>query len=177
MKTKKKKDTPALKLEEKSKKKRGRPKKIGTLKKKEIISEVVKPEKKIKRDYLYAVGRRKTSVARIRLYKNGSGKLIINKKEHKLYFPSLEFQKIVTLPINAIRPEGKLDFIIKVMGGGKRGQAESIRHGLARVLTIYNPEYRKTLKKLGYLTRDAREKERKKYGLKRARRAPQWQKR
>jgi small subunit ribosomal protein S9 len=177
MKVKKKKDNTVLKTDVKFKKKRGRPRKIETLKKREVIGEVAKLEKKIKRDYFYAVGRRKTSVARVRLYQNGSGKIIINKKDYQSYFPSLEFQKTVISPRVAVNPDKELDFVIKVSGGGKRGQAESIRHGLARALTVYNPEFRKTLKKLGYLTRDAREKERKKYGLKRARRAPQWQKR
>jgi small subunit ribosomal protein S9 len=158
------------------KKKRGRPRKEKTEKKGATIAQLVK-SKEPKRDYIYAVGRRKEAVARVRLYKNGSGKILVNKKDLPIYFPSFEFQKIINSPRMITAQDKNLDFIVKVSGGGKRGQAECIRHGLARALCLYNSDFKVILKKNGYLTRDARSKERKKYGLKRARRAPQWQKR
>jgi len=168
-------------------KKRGRPKKIReekdlsvkkiseTPKHINIEEEVVVKKQKV--DYISAIGRRKTSVARIRYCKDGNGEIIINNQNFNKYFPYFEFQKIVTDPLVITNMKGQGKFFIKVNGGGKRGQAESIRHGLARVLKILNKDFRAILKKEGFLTRDSRVKERKKYGLKRARKAPQWQKR
>lgn len=122
-----------------------------------------------KTKYFYGTGRRKTSVARVRIYQ-GDGKSTINGKESQLSDKILSPLKLV----------GKLQshFVsIMVDGGGTTGQSEAIRHGIARALVAMNEEYRPTLKKAGYLTRDSREVERKKPGLKKARRAPQWSKR
>lgn len=139
---------------------------------------VVETKPKIKkRTYLFAVGRRKSAVARVRYHKKGEGVVTVNGLPYKEYFPTLQYQIAVTAPLDVLnfKPEG--DITIKVQGGGKRGQAESVRHGIARVLLLVDPAFRTTLKQAGYLIRDPRVKERKKYGLKRARRAPQWQKR
>lgn len=131
-----------------------------------------------KRDYLFAVGKRKSSIAQVRLYhKKTEGKILINNKDFKEYFPYFEFQKIVTRPLDLLGLKGKYNFSIKVKGGGTRGQAESIRHGIARVLLKLDENFKKTLRGAGLLTRDSRKKERKKPGLKRARRGPQWSKR
>lgn len=131
-----------------------------------------------KHDYLFAAGKRKTAVARVRLYpKKSEGKFIVNDKNYQEYFPYFEFQKIVVSPLEHLGLSGKYNITIKVAGGGVRGQAESIRHGLARVLLQLDEKYHKPLRAAGYLTRDARKKERKKPGLKRARRAPQFSKR
>ncbi|MBU2236003.1 MAG: 30S ribosomal protein S9 [Patescibacteria group bacterium] len=130
----------------------------------------------MKRDYLFAVGRRKESVARVRLYQKKQGDIEINTKKFEDYFPTLNLQKIVKMPIELVSQEpGKIT--VKVSGGGKHGQAEAVRLGIARVLEKFNPELRVQLKKAGFLKRDPRVKERKKYGLKKARRAPQWAKR
>ncbi|MBU1037302.1 30S ribosomal protein S9 [Patescibacteria group bacterium] len=134
------------------------------------------PSKKL--DYLYAVGKRKSSVSRVRLYtKKTEGKFIVNQKDYRQSFPYFEHQQIIIAPLKLLGLEGKYDISIKVSGGGTRGQAESIRHGLSRILLKIDSNFRKTLKGAGFLTRDPREKERKKPGLKRARRAPQWAKR
>jgi len=145
-----------------------------TEKKKEEKKEI---RKETKKNYIYAKGGRKTSTAQVRIHPKGTGKIIINKKSLKEYFPYFEFQRIVLQPLKMVNERNKLDISVLVKGGGVRGQAEAVRHGIARALIKYNPEYRVTLKKAGFLTRDARIKERKKPGLKRARRAPQWQKR
>lgn len=126
--------------------------------------------------YFQAIGRRKESVAVVRLSEDMSS-LSINGKSIAVYFPWVELQKIVAAPIAAVGLQGKIGGTIKASGGGLRGQAEAARLGIARALIEFNREYRTRLKNLGYLTRDARVKERKKYGLKGARRAPQWQKR
>lgn len=126
--------------------------------------------------YIFAIGRRKTAVARVRLYR-GQGKITINDQDFTQYLPTLSLQHIITAPLSTINQEKDFDFTIKVSGGGIRGQAEAIRHGLSRALSLYDGNFRLPLKKAGFLKRDPREKERKKYGLKKARRAPQWQKR
>ncbi len=126
--------------------------------------------------YFYAVGRRKSAVARVKLMP-GKGDFKVNDLELNKYFPTLDLQATALAPLNATNQASSLDAIIKVQGGGKHGQADSVRHGLARALVMMDLEFKPTVKKLGYLTRDARVKERKKYGLKGARRAPQWQKR
>lgn len=136
-----------------------------------------KKEAKKKMEYLYSVGKRKTSIAQVRVYKKGSGKININKKDYTKYFPTFEYQEIVVAPLKIIGQLEKLDVSVKVMGGGVVGQAEAARNGIAKALIQLNPNFRKPLKKAGYLKRDARKKERKKPGLKRARRAPQWKKR
>ncbi|MFZ2804227.1 MAG: 30S ribosomal protein S9 [Patescibacteria group bacterium] len=124
-----------------------------------------------------AVGRRKTSIARVRLIKNGKGTITINGKPMTDYFTTYELREIVTSPLKITGQEGAVDISAKVQGGGIRGQSEAVRHGMSRALLVLNPTFRKTLKKLGYLTRDSRKRERKKFGLKSARRAPQWSKR
>ncbi len=144
--------------------------------KKENIDEE-KGLKKNKKEYIYAVGRRKTSSAQVKLYKKGSGEVTINQKDIKDYFPTEKLQEIVYSPLKVIGQVDKLKIWAKVVGGGKTGQAEAIRHGVSRALLEINPNFKKPLRKHGYLTRDPRVKERKKPGLKRARRAPQWSKR
>lgn len=134
-----------------------------------------KPE--VKHDYIYAVGRRKTSVARVRLYQNGEGDIIVNNKKYDQYFPYFEWKDILLSPLKAAGMLKKLDFHIRVRGGGVKSQVEAIRCGISRTLVRMDENLRKTFKPLGYLTIDSRQKERKKPGLKRARRAPQWQKR
>jgi len=129
------------------------------------------------KQYVFAVGRRKRAVALIRLFEKGKGEIIINNKQAKDYLPDLELQKIITEPLNLVNLDKKIDLSIIVKGGGKKGQAEAIRHGIARALEKSNKDLRKTLKVAGFLTRDSRIKERKKPGLKRARKAPQWAKR
>ncbi|MFH1326340.1 MAG: 30S ribosomal protein S9 [Candidatus Falkowbacteria bacterium] len=127
--------------------------------------------------YITAIGRRKTSAAQIRLYKNGKGVIIVNDKDVKDYFPSKESINLIMQPLKLAGADKELGFSILVKGGGKVGQAEAIRHGITRALLIINKEAKPALKASGLTTRDARKKERKKPGLKKARRAPQWSKR
>ncbi|MCI8539032.1 MAG: 30S ribosomal protein S9 [Oscillospiraceae bacterium] len=132
---------------------------------------------KSKKPYLYGTGRRKSSVARVHLFPNGTGAITINGRDIDDYF-GLETLKLITRqPLVATETMGKVDIVATVAGGGVTGQAGALRHGIARALLLVNPEYRAVLKKAGYLTRDPRMKERKKYGLKAARRAPQFSKR
>lgn len=169
-------------------KKRGRPRKVK--KKQPIAAVTAKPKEKIKKveekelvkkitskKYLYAVGKRKSAIARVRYYKDGEGQIIINGKKYDEYFPYFEFQKIVLSPLELVNFDQKGNFSIKVLGGGKRGQSESIRHGITKILIIIDSNFKAILKKSSFITRDSRVKERKKYGLRGARRAPQWQKR
>ena len=127
--------------------------------------------------YVGAVGRRKTAVARVRLYTKGKKDILVNDKDYQLYFPDLEMQKTILQPLEVMNSEDKFSVSVRVKGGGLHSQAGAIKHGLARTLVKFNPEFRKRLKKLGFLTRDPRMRERKKFGLKRARRGPQWSKR
>ncbi|MEK9130109.1 MAG: 30S ribosomal protein S9 [Patescibacteria group bacterium] len=127
--------------------------------------------------YVYAVGRRKRAVAQVRCYENGTGKITVNNMDFKEYFPFFTWQKNITDPLMKIGNINDLDVSVLVRGGGKNGQSESIRHGISRILVKMNAEIKPILKKYGFLTRDPREKERKKPGLKGARRAPQWAKR
>lgn len=127
--------------------------------------------------FLQAVGRRKESIARVKLIKNGSGKATVNNKDIKEYFGNDLLVDVALGAMTSVSQLNKLDISAKVSGGGKRGQAESIRLGTARALLQLNPIFKKNLRKAGYLTRDPRMKERKKFGLKKARRAPQWAKR
>lgn len=129
------------------------------------------------REYIQAVGRHKRAVAQVRLYKGGKDNILVNNREFEKYFPTLELRKTIKDPILITGQDGKLDFSIKVRGGGVQGQAKAARLGIARSLLQLNPTFRASLKKPGFLTRDARKKERKKPGLKGARRAPQWSKR
>ena len=126
--------------------------------------------------YFYGTGRRKSSVARVRVY-NGTGKITINDRDIDEYFGLETLKLIVRSPLAVAGVEDKFDIVVRVVGGGISGQAGAIRHGLSRALLQYDEELRPALKKAGFLTRDPRMKERKKYGLKAARRAPQFSKR
>ena len=130
-----------------------------------------------KKKYFYGTGRRKSSVARVRVYENGTGSIIINGRDINDYFGLETLKLIVNQPLVATNMVGKVDVVVTVAGGGVSGQAGAIRHGLSRALLEINAEYRATLKAAGFMTRDPRMKERKKYGLKAARRAPQFSKR
>ena len=127
--------------------------------------------------YIEAVGRRKTAVARVRLFEKGKKEIFINDKDYQDYFPNFELQKIVKAPLEMMGVEGQFGITVKVKGSGRHSQAEAVRHGVSRGLIKFDPEFRKRLKKAGFLTRDPRMRERKKFGLKRARRGPQWSKR
>lgn len=127
--------------------------------------------------FITAVGRRKTATARVRLYKNGSGKVTTNGLEAEKYFTTVHARMMVRAATEAVGQGDKLDVEAKFTGGGQNAQADALRLGVARALCILNPTFRRALKKVGYLTRDPRAKERKKPGLKKARRAPQWAKR
>ena len=124
----------------------------------------------------YGTGRRKSSIARVRLVE-GSGKITINKKDIDEFFGPETLKVIVRQPLTVTNTTAKYDVIASVKGGGFTGQAGAIRHGIARALNEANAEYRPALKSNGFLTRDPRMKERKKYGLKKARKAPQFSKR
>ena len=126
--------------------------------------------------YFYGTGRRKSSVARVRVY-NGTGKITINDRDIDDYFGLETLKLIVRQPLALAEIENKFDIVVRVAGGVVSGQAGAIRHGLSRALLQYDENLRTTLKKAGFLTRDPRMKERKKYGLKAARRAPQFSKR
>ena len=130
-----------------------------------------------KRKYFYGTGRRKSSVARVRVYENGTGAITINGRDIDDYFGLETLKLIVRQPLVATNTLGKVDIEATVAGGGVSGQAGAIRHGVARALVTLNPEFRPALKAAGFMTRDPRMKERKKYGLKGARRAPQFSKR
>ena len=127
-------------------------------------------------DKFYGTGRRKKSIARVYLVP-GTGKIVINKRDIDEYFGLETLKVIVRQPLVATETVDKFDVLVNVHGGGTTGQAGAIRHGLSRALCQADIEYRPTLKAAGYLTRDPRMKERKKYGLKAARRAPQFSKR
>lgn len=127
--------------------------------------------------YYYGTGRRKSSVARVRLYPGG-GEITVNGKPATEYFGGrLVHQSTIAQPLRLTNTQEAYNVMIRVKGGGTSGQAGAVRHGIARALTAANPELRPALKQAGLLTRDAREKERKKVGLKRARKAPQYTKR
>ena len=132
---------------------------------------------KTKKPYMYGTGRRKSSVARVHLIPNGSGSITINGRDIDDYFGLETLKLIVRQPLVATGTTGKVDVDATVKGGGVSGQAGAIRHGIARALVVLDENYRPTLKAAGLLTRDPRMKERKKYGLKAARRAPQFSKR
>jgi small subunit ribosomal protein S9 len=126
--------------------------------------------------YHYAVGKRKTAIARVRVYEKGSGKVEVNGKDLKDYFYSVFGQNALS-PLKMFDSQNNYDITAKIIGGGFSAQSDALRNAIAKALTLINADYRLPLKKIGYLTRDSRVKERKKPGLKRARRAPQWQKR
>lgn len=132
---------------------------------------------KSKKPYHYGTGRRKSSVARVRLFPNGTGAITINGRDIDDYFGLETLKLIVRQPLDTTDTLGKVDIVATVSGGGVTGQAGAIRHGISRALLQNGEEMRPILKKAGFLTRDPRMKERKKYGLKAARRAPQFSKR
>jgi len=123
-----------------------------------------------------ATGRRKTSVARVRLVP-GSGRIVINGREMSAYLDRPTLETVVRQPLRVTETEGRFDVFANVVGGGVTGQAGAVRHGIARALLLVDQEYRRPLKQAGLLTRDPRMKERRKYGLKKARKAPQFSKR
>ncbi len=141
------------------------------------IEEVKDDTKTKKGEYLYAVGKRKTAVAQVRVVKKGQGEILVNGKDFALYFKTAELRGIVKSPLDLIGQADKLNVSVKVLGGGVSAQSQAARNGVAKALVQLNQNFRKPLKKAGFLTRDARKKERKKPGLKGARRAPQWCKR
>ncbi|MEK7555270.1 MAG: 30S ribosomal protein S9 [Patescibacteria group bacterium] len=132
------------------------------------------PEKKER--YFEAVGRRKTAIARVRLYTKKLG-FTINGRDLDKYFPVLRFQKEAIMPLVKMKISDKLGVTVNVKGGGLSAQSGAVRHGISQALVKFNPEFKKRLRKVDYLTRDSRMVERKKPGLKKARRAPQWKKR
>ena len=132
----------------------------------------------IKGEYYYGMGRRKTAVARVRLYPNGDGSITVNGKSSRLYFGQRDaVMYVMTAPLRLLDLGNDYNMTVRVVGGGTSGQAGAIRHAVARALVRVNPEWKPTLRKAGFLTRDPRMKERKKPGLKRARKAPQYTKR
>ena len=144
-----------------------KPRKKATPKKKKVVVE----------RFFESIGRRKTAKARVRIFATGSKQISVNGKELKEYFPIFELQQIVISPLVITDQLNQYGVSAKVKGGGVVAQAEAIRHGITKALVMVNSELRQVLKKVGYLTRDPRMRERKKFGLKRARRAPQWSKR
>ena len=130
-----------------------------------------------KKPYLYGTGRRKSSVARVHLFQGGTGSITINGRDIDDYFGLETLKMVVRQPLVATEQVGKVDIVATVSGGGVSGQAGALCHGISRALLLASPDYRPILKKAGFLTRDPRMKERKKYGLKAARRAPQFSKR
>ncbi len=127
--------------------------------------------------YTGAVGRRKCAIAQVRLHHSGAGEIQINKRTLENYLPTEILRQAVKAPLVLTGTENMFDIMVVVKGGGSAGQADSIRLGISRALIDFNPEYRAVLKKQGFLTRDARIRERKKFGKKSARRSPQWSKR
>ncbi len=140
--------------------------------KKETKKKTVKPAQ-----YLESVGKRKTAVARVRIFTKGEKEILVNEKPYQDYFFTPELQQVATDSLRKMKSLDKFRISVKVKGGGIFAQAEAVRHGIARGLVKFNPDFRKRLRRIGYLTRDPRARERKKFGLKRARRAPQWKKR
>ncbi|NCO44602.1 30S ribosomal protein S9 [Candidatus Wolfebacteria bacterium] len=150
-----------------------------------MVEKKLKIEKKTKKEkesaikperYFEAVGRRKTAVARVRLFTKKTD-IEANGKDLEIYFPTLRLQRAVTAPFDKMKIADKLGASIKLSGGGISAQAEAASLGISRALVKFNADFRKRLKRFGHLTRDSRAVERKKYGLKKARRAPQWKKR
>ena len=170
-KIKKKKALPKIKKKKKAKvvkRKRVKEKPKAKVKK----PAVVKPER-----YWEAVGRRKTAVARVRIFTKGEKDFLVNDKPYQKYFPTLDLEQIASAALRKMKTLNRFRILAKVKGGGYHAQAEAVRHGIARTLVQFNPNFRKRLRRAGFLTRDPRMRERKKFGLKRARRAPQWRKR
>lgn len=158
--------------------------KTKSTKTKKPQKKAAKPKKEVEQamKYYEAVGRRKRATARVRLFtcrpfEDKKAKILVNQKSYTDFFPTLQLQEIVASPLQKMKSVNRFKITVKVKGGGIRGQAEAIRHGLTRTLVKFNPDFSKKLKRAGFLRRDPREKERKKPGLKKARRAPQWRKR
>jgi len=143
-----------------------------TVKKEKVVA--VKPER-----YIEALGGRKTAHARVRLFPVGGKQktITVNGKDYKEYFKIPKHQMNVSAPLKLLGVLDKMSVTVKVAGSGIGAQAEAVRHGLSRALILFNEQFKKSLRHAGFVTRDARMVERKKYGLKKARRAPQWQKR
>ncbi len=129
------------------------------------------------KEYYRAIGRRKTAVAVVKLTKASKTSYIINGKTIEVYFPTLELKKIVTGAFETATPAEKFEIIVTTKGGGSHAQAEAVRHGISRALVLFDQELRSVLKKAKMLKRDPRQVERKKFGLKKARKSPQWSKR
>ena len=179
-----------LKTDKPKKKKTEKAKKEKPVKKPAEIKIEKEPGAKPER-YFEAVGRRKTSIARVRLFTRrgarvlsvaetpdlGEKAFLVNGKPYNVYFPALELKQIAQSSLEKMNCLDKFMIQVMVKGGGFHSQAEAVRHGTARALILFNPDFRKRLKKAGFLTRDPRMRERKKFGLKRARKAPQWAKR
>lgn len=127
--------------------------------------------------YIRALGRRKTATAVVKLYENGTNTFTINGKKSSEYFPTEELQKIIHDPIVKTKTTEKYDIVVTVKGSGIHSQAEAVRHGIARILAGQDDDTKNKVKKLGFLKRDPRAKERRKFGLKKARKSPQWSKR
>lgn len=140
--------------------------------KRKEVEKIVKPAR-----YFETVGRRKTAVARVRLFTQGEKVFLINDKPYQEYFSTLELQQVASASLETMKCIDRFRVLVKVKGGGSHSQAEAVRHGIARALVKFTPGFRRRLRRVGYITRDPRMRERKKFGLKRARRAPQWQKR
>lgn len=153
---------------------------IDDIKEADISEEIAKTIKESagKPDrYIEAIGRRKTAVARVRLFTKGDKEFLVNDKSYLKYFQTVEDQESAVASMKKMKCLDKFRITVVVKGGGHMAQAEAIRHGTARVLVDFNNNFRKRLRKAGFLTRDPRMRERKKFGLKRARKAPQWAKR
>lgn len=133
-------------------------------------------KKEVSKTMERAVGRRKTAAARVRI-SPGTGEFVVNGRPMKAYFPLVIWQQKVAAPLAAVGKEKGMDVSVKVAGGGVSAQAEAVRHGVARALVSWNPDFRPVLRAEGFLTRDPRAKERKKFGLHKARRGHQWRKR
>ncbi len=134
-------------------------------------------DKKTTKEYYRAIGRRKTATAVVRLYKGAKTTYTFNDKDLNVYFPTAELKKVVTGAFETSNPAEKFEVVATVKGGGSHAQAEAVRHGISRALVMYDAELRGPLKKAKMLKRDPRQVERKKFGLKKARKSPQWSKR
>lgn len=171
---------PTKKATEPKTKKAAAPKAKKSAETTETVTEKTAPKQqtmKIGGDFIYASGKRKTSVARVRLYQNGNDNIVMNGKSLEEYLATQEQVGAVKTPLRLTGHLKTFEISIKTEGGGINSQAEAARHGISKALLEFDPSLRLTLKRAGLLTRDPRMKERKKYGLHRARRAPQWSKR
>lgn len=141
---------------------------------KKVKKKTTKAEKQV---YFEGIGRRKTSTARVRIFNKGGESILVNEKKYSEYFPTQELRSIAEDALNKMKLPDKFKITAKISGGGIHSQAEALRHGISRALVKFNADFRKRLKKAGFLKRDPRMKERRKFGLKKARKAPQWSKR